>query len=129
MSHGAGLQLRPDQDEQSNDAEHQSSFAASGNVVIAEEQGIEHQKPQRGDGDDQRSEARRNGKFRIGQREVAAHQQQQADHCSQRDLARRIENPAPGRGAHRQHHTPAIEKRTAHMSAGGMVWTAMSMPR
>src|ERR1035438_2290763 len=45
VSHGAGLQLGPHQDEQSKNAQHQARFAAAGNVVVAEQQGIEHQKP------------------------------------------------------------------------------------
>ena len=36
---------------------HEAGFAASGDVVVAEQQGIEHQKPQRRDGDDQRGQA------------------------------------------------------------------------
>ena len=46
--------------------------------MVAQQQRIEHQKPQRRDGDDQRGQARRHRKFRVREREVAAHQQQQA---------------------------------------------------
>ena len=41
--------------------------------------------------------------FRIGESEIASHQQEQADHGGERDLARRIEDSASGGGADCQH--------------------------
>ncbi len=79
-------------------------------------QGIEHEKPERGDGDDECGQARGDGEFRVRQREVAAHQEQQAHDCGQRDLLGRIENLAPGRSAHSQHDRARDRKTHARTS-------------
>ena len=115
MAHTARLQLRPYQYKQSRNAQSQTGLAASGNMVVAEEKGIEDQEPQRGDGDDQCGQAGGDGQLRIRKSQVAAHQQQQAYDRSQRDLFCRIENLPPGGGAHRQHdHARNRESHGAH---------------
>ena len=82
-----------------------------------EQQGIEHQKPQRGDGNDECGQARRDGEFRVRQREVAAHQEQQAYDCGQRNLLGRVENLPPGGGADGQHDRARDRKaHAAHQS-------------
>src|SRR5579862_2494316 len=54
VSETARLQIRPHEYKQADDPQRKSSFASSRNVMVAEQKGIEHKKPERCNRDDQR---------------------------------------------------------------------------
>src|SRR6476646_8440880 len=76
-SEAARLYFGPDEHEQSDNSQCQSSCPPPRDVVITQQKGIENQKPQRRDGDDERGKAGRNRKFRVRERQIATHKQQQ----------------------------------------------------
>src|SRR5258708_21890593 len=56
----AGSQFRIKENDESQDPQTESGLTASGNLVVAQQQRVEDQKPQRRDGNDQRRQPRRN---------------------------------------------------------------------
>src|SRR5580700_10376694 len=54
---GSRSEFRIKKNEQPENAQRQPRFATPGNVMVAQQQRIEHQKPQRSDGDNQRSQS------------------------------------------------------------------------
>ena len=78
--------------------------------MIAQEKRVEDEEPQGSNGDDEGGEAGRNRKLRVRQREVTAHQQEQADNCGARDLLGGVKDSAAGEGADCQHNDPSDRK-------------------
>ncbi len=64
--------------------------------MVAEQQAIEHQKPERRNRRQQRRQASGNDPLRVGEREIAAHQQQNTDSRQMAELARRKTDAASG---------------------------------
>jgi len=74
------LQFGPEQNEEAGDPESKASLASSRNVMVAEQEGIEHKKPERCNRDDQCRQAGGYSEFGVGEGEIASHKQQKSDH-------------------------------------------------
>ena len=73
-------------------------------MVIAQEQAIEHKEPERRDCNQESSESSWNNALSVGEREIATHQEQDADHRHVEQFARRMEDATSGQSAPAKHH-------------------------
>ena len=71
--------------------------------MVAEQQAIEHQKPERRNRNQQRGEASGNDLLRVRKREIAAHQKQNPDSREMAKLARGKTYAASGQRAVSEH--------------------------
>ncbi len=111
--HGAMFELGPEQQRDADDAEPHAGQAAMREAVAAKDEGLEHQKPDGNDGDDQRGKAGGDKLLGPGEPEVAAHQQQAADGRQPRGLPQRDAH-APAR-----HGEPGQHQRSGNGEADG----------
>ena len=94
----------PDQHYHSRDPQQKADFAALRDVVIAKEQAVQHEEPERRYRDQKSGQAGGNNSLGIGEREIAAHQQEDADDRHVKKFARRMEDAASGERAPGEHH-------------------------
>ena len=112
----------PDEHDHSGDSDGQPELAASRDVVVAEQQAVEHQKPERRNRNQQRRQASGNDPLRVGKREVAAHQKQNADRRQMAKLSRRKSNAASGERTVSEHDRARDQKtRGAHNGRRNML--------
>jgi hypothetical protein len=78
--------------------------------MVTEQQAVEHQKPERGYRDQQRRDARRNYLLGIGERQIATHQQQNADGCEMAEFERRETDASSGERAVGEHRNSGNQK-------------------
>src|ERR1019366_1754248 len=88
----------------SGDPDCQPDLAAPRDVMVAQQQAIEHQKPERRNRNQQRRQAGGNDLLRVRKREIAAHQKQNADSRQMAKLARRKTNAPPGQRTVSEHN-------------------------
>src|ERR1700688_2389242 len=102
---GIGMsKIRPDEHDHPGDPDRQSDLAAPRDVMVAQQQAIEHQEPERRNRNQQRRETSGNDLLRIRKREIAAHQKQNADSREMPKLAGRKTNAASGQRAVSEHN-------------------------
>ncbi len=109
-------EIGPEQHQQAGDSQPQADFSSQCDVVIAQQQRVEHQKPERCHGDDQRRQAGRHMLLRVGESQVATHEQQHSDNRHPRQLRRTSnESLRPRSPQNASMKTPAIgEAYAAH---------------
>src|ERR1039458_7583054 len=95
--------IGPDEHNHSGDSDGQPDLAAPRDVMVAEQQGIERQKPERRNRNQQRRQAGGNDPLGVGKREIAAHQEQNADRRQMAKLSRRKSN------ARSEEHTSELQ--------------------
>src|ERR1700676_590052 len=107
--------IRPNEHDHPGDPDRQPNLAAPRDVMVAQQQAIEHQKPERRNRNQQRRETGGNDQLRIREREIAAHQKQNADGREMPKLARRKTNATSSQRAVSEHHRARDqEARGAH---------------
>src|ERR1035437_783155 len=123
MAKGVAVpKIGPDEHNHSGDSDGQPDLAAARDVMVAEQQGIERQKPERRDRNQQRRQAGGNDPLRVGKREVAAHQKQNADRRQMAKLSRRKSNAASGQRTVSEHNRARDQKtRRAHNGRRNML--------
>src|SRR5229473_5232181 len=111
MAKAIGMpKVGPDEHDHPGDPNRQANLAAPRDVVVAEQQAIEHQEPERRDRNQQRRQAGGNNSLRISKREIPAHQQQNADRRQMAKLARRKTNAPSGQRTVSEHHRARNQK-------------------
>ena len=112
---GGMNQVGPDEDGDAGNSNDEADFAAAGNVMVAEQKAIEHEKPERTDGNEESGEAGGDDLLGEGKSEVASHEEQDADHGEMREFARRETDLTPGNSAIGEHdHAGDSEAGRAH---------------
>src|SRR5271154_4183620 len=86
--------------------------------MVSEQERIEHEKPEWSHGNEQRGQSCGNDAFRIGQREVSAHQQQYANSRQMPKLSWRKTYSMAGYGAVGEHCDPGNQKTGGTHQAG-----------
>ena len=124
MAKGVGMsKIGPDEHDHPGNPDHQPELAAARDVMVAEQQAIEHQKPERRNRNQQRRQASGNDLLRVRKREIAAHQKQNADNREMAELACRKTNAASGqRAVGEHHHARNQEARGAHHARRNLLY-------
>src|ERR1700675_4014746 len=116
VAKGIGVpKIGPDEHDHPGDPDRQPDLAAPRDVMVAQQQAIEHQEPERRNRNQQRRETSGNDLLRIRKREIAAHQKQNADSREMSKLSRGKTNAASSQRAVSKHHRARDqEARGAH---------------
>src|ERR1700730_623873 len=96
--------IRPDEHDYPGDPDRQPDLAAPRDVMVAQQQAIEHQEPERRNRNQQRRETSGNDQLRIRKSEIAAHQKKNADSREMPKLAGGKTNAASGQRAVSEHN-------------------------
>ncbi len=114
-------EIGPQQHQQPGDSHSQPDLASPRDVMIAQQEGIQYQKPKGGHGDDQCRQAGGYMLLRIGQGQVAAQEQQHPHNRHLPQLPRLVSNLSPAQSAIGEHeHARDQEAYAAHQSRGNM---------
>src|SRR5882762_851226 len=105
VAKGIGMsKIGPDEHDHPGNPDSQPDLAAPRDVMVAQQQAIEHQKPERRNRNQQRRETSGNDPLRIRKREIAAHQKQNADRRQMPKLGRGKTNAASGQRTVSKHN-------------------------
>src|ERR1700676_4551278 len=105
VSQGIGMpKIRPNEHDHPGDPDRQPNLAAPRDVMVAQQQAIEHQKPERRNRNQQRRETSGNDLLRIRKRKITPHQKQNADRREMPKLAGRKTNAASSQRTVSEHH-------------------------
>ena len=112
--------LGPHEDGDSENAHEQADGSAAGDAVAAEDERLEHEKPDRRHGNDERGKTRRNILLGPSESAVAADEQQNPMAASRRASRPVMRMFRPNNVQAASMIGPAIRNRMAHMTSGGM---------